>query len=808
MSVERVNPPPVGLTAVVDAELPTGSAVSIEPTEDGGVEIEFGPEESEDDEAPAGPQGEHDENLVGYLDPEDLVLLSDEVYNGWKADRDSRAEWDKTFDTGLKLLGIKLEETNKPFRGAANAVHPLIIENCVKFQAKSSIELLPPGGPVRARVRGIVTEQKQQKATRVAEYMNFQLTEEIADYYDEQERLLFFLPVFGSAFKKIYYDERTKQPCAQMIPADQLVVGWNVSHLKTADRYTHEIIKSKQQLERDEAAGLYEDVDGLQQATQVSPSPIQEATNKLLGVKPSGDEYSFGYRLLEQHLYYRMPWDSEDEPAPPYVVTIEEISKQVLGIRRLWDEDDESKAKRIDFIHYRFVPGLGFYGLGYVHLLGNLTLAATMSMRTLLDAGQFASLPGGFKLKTFRLVGGNKQAEPGEWLDIDYMGKIGDAIMPHPYKEPSQTLLAMFDKTVGAGQKFADTTDQVISESTNYGPVGTTMALLEASTKFYSAIHKRLHRAQGEEFRVLKRLNGQMLPEEYPYDVVGGSRTIYAADFDDEVDVTPVSDPNVPSAAHKVALGQLVASQAAQAPPGTFDTRAVNRYLLNAAGIQELDSLMPPPEQAQARDPISDVVAATQGKPVVAAPGQDHMAYIGVFSAFISDPSVQSNQMMAPAMQILGAAIRDHQVQMYLEQMAGLMQANQEQAMGATMEQLAAASAQQILQANMMAAQQAQGGDPMQQMAQAEMLKAQAATKKVDLDAAAKAADASLKARALDIDAERVKIQAAQTMGTLQNARRAQDLNASVKMATQTVANLAKAAQPKQESRPNAQQKR
>lgn len=804
MSVERLDTAPLGLTAAISADMPVGSAVKVEPMEDGGVEVEFEMPEDEDEER-SGPEGEHDDNLVDFLEPEELVELGREILEGWKADRDSRAEWDKTFDLGLKLLGIKLEETDKPFKGAAAATHPLIIENCVKFQAKASIELLPPGGPVKSRIRGVVTEAKQQKATRVAEYMNHQLTEEMADYYDEQERLLFFLPIYGSAFKKIYYDARTKQPCAQMIPADQFVVGWNVSHLETADRYTHELLKSKQQLEREEAAGLYANVGILDEPTQVEPSVIQNATNRLMGVKPSGDTYSHGYRILEQHLYYRMPWDPEDEPAKPYVVTIEEKSQTVLGVRRLWDEDDETCAKRIDFIHYRFVPGLGFYGLGYVHLLGNLTFAATMAMRTLLDAGQFASLPGGFKLKTFRLVGGNKQATPGEWLDIDYMGKINEAILPHQYKEPSPTLLQMFDKTVMAGQKFADTTDQVISESTNYGPVGTTMALLEASTKFYSAIHKRLHRAQGEEFRVLKRINGETLPEKYPYDVVGGSRTIYREDFDDDsVDVIPVSDPNIPSAAHKVALGQLVASQAAQSPPGTFDMRAVNRYLLNAAGIQEVDAFMPAPEAAQPRDPVSDVVAATQGKPVVAAPGQDHMAYIAVFTAFISDPSVQSNQLMAPALQILGAAIRDHQVQMYLEQMAGLMQANQEQAMGATMEQLAAQSAQQILQANMMAAQQAQGGDPMQQMAQAEMLKAEAANKKVDLDATAKAAEAALKSRKLDLDEKSLQLKAAQGAGQLANQRNAAELNANVKMATTAVANLMKASAPKVE---NAQRK-
>lgn len=803
MSLERLQTAPQGLALA--AEIPVGTVISMEPTEDGGLEIEFGDDELED--VQEGPQGEHDENLAQYLKDDEARALADEVYDGWRADRESRAEWDRTFDLGLKLLGIKLEETDKPFKGAAAATHPLIIENCVKFQAKASIELLPPGGPVRTRIRGVATEPKQQKATRIAEYMNFQLTEEIKDYYDEQERLLFFLPVFGSAFKKLYYDARSERVCSKMIPADQFVVGWNVSHLETADRYTHEFTRSLQQLEREVAAGLY-DADAfqaLQDPTNVTPSTIQEATNKLLGVKPTGDQYSYGYRLLEQHLYYRMPWDSEDEPAPPYVVTIEEASRKVLGIRRLWDEDDKSKHKRIDFIHYRFVPGLGFYGLGYVHLLGNLTFAATMSMRTLLDAGQFASLPGGFKLKTFRLVGGNKQAAPGEWLDIDYMGKIGEAIMPHPYKEPSPTLLQMFDKTVQAGQKFADTTDQVISESTNYGPVGTTMALLEASTKFYSAIHKRLHRAQGEEFKVLKRLNAETLPEEYPYDVVGGSRTIYAEDFDDDtVDVIPVSDPNIPSAAHKVALAQLVASQAAQSPPGMYDRRAVDRYLLNAAGIQEVDAFMPAPQQAQPRDPISDVVAATQGKPVVAAPGQDHRAYMAVFTAFVSDPTVQQNQLMAQAVQILSAAIREHQVALYVEQMQGLVQAGMQQAPGSPMEMVVAQAAQQVLQANQAMAQQMAGGDPMAKMAEAEILKAQAANKKVDLDATKAAAEAAIKRDANEIARQRVQVEAAKTAGTLENTRRGQDLSANVAMTTKAVDNLIKASQ----SRPqNAQRK-
>lgn len=320
------------------------------------------------------------------------------------------------------------------------------------------------------------------------------------------------------------------------------------------------------------------------------------------------------------------------------------------------------------------------------------------------------------------------------------------------------------------------------------------MALLEASTKLFSAIHKRLHRAQAEEFRILKRLNRENLPAEYPYDVVGGSRTVFAADFDDDVSVSPVSDPNIPSSAHKVALAQLISAQAAQSPPGMFDQRAINRYMLDAAGVQEIDQLMPEPEKAEPRDPVSDVVAATQGKPVKAFPGQDHMAYIGVFTAFISDPSVQSNQLMAPAMQVLGAAIREHQVQQYVEQMAGLVP----QAMAAdlTFEQASAQAAQQILQANQMAAQQGMGEDPMMVAAKAEQLKGEAAMRKVELDAAAKAAEASLKSRGLDIEERGLELKRMIAGAQSLTTNRTAELNARVKMATTTVANLAQLAKP------------
>lgn len=788
--IESLQPAPVGLAGAAPVQGPEGSA-TITQLEDGSVELEF---DNEEEAAEASVLG-HAENLVPKVDERELDRLGGEVWQGWDADKKSRAEWEQAFKLGIALLGIKLEQTDKPFKGACSATHPLLIENCVKFQAKASAELLPSAGPVKTQVRGVVTEEKQQKATRVKEFMNYQLVDVMEDYYDEQERLLLYLPIFGSAFKKLYFSESAGGPVAEFIPADDFVISFNATTLQRAERYTHQIFMTENQLDRAIAEGLYADVD-LPAPAQVSRSTIQSATDQVLGIQPPSDKYGEGYLLLEQHFYARIDGlDPDDEPAVPYVMTIEESTKKILSVRRNWEEDDPAKEKLIHFVHYRFVPSLGFYGMGYVHLLGNLTLASTMAMRSLLDSGQFASLQGGFKLKSFKMVGGNRNVAPGEWVDIDYMGKIGDAIMPHPYKEPSLTLLTMFDKVVGAGQKFADTTDQVIADSTNYGPVGTTMALLEASTKMFSAIHKRMHRAQAQEFKILKRLNAENLPERYPYDVVGGSREILASDFDDSVDVVPVSDPNIPSQAHKVALGQMIAGQAAQSAPGMFDMRAVNRYILNAAGVQEIDQLMSAPQQAQPRDPVSDVIAATQNQPVSAFPGQDHVAYITVFTSFISDPSIQANQTMAPALQLLAAAIKDHQMKMYLEQMAGII-AQGVQAGDLTMEQASAQAAQMVLVANQQAAQQQNGGDPMMLMAQAELKKAEAADKKVELDATGKAADAALRSRELDIREMDVQGRLALTAGANQNQRSSAELNARVKLATTTVQNLVQVAKP------------
>ena len=523
--------------------------------EDDSMEIEFDMEE-----------GEFYENLAESLDEDILSSIGQEVYDNFEADKASRSEWESMFERGFDLLGLKLEETTEPFEGAATAVHPLLIESAVKFQSRASQELFPASGPVKTQVLGDVTEERQRQANRVQNFMNYQLTEQMPEYFDEFERMLFHLPLIGSSFKKIYYDSSVQRPVSEFVPIDQFYVSYYATDLRRADRYTHVLFRSPVEMARQIEAGMYIG-DDLPEPYMPEQSALTEKMDTVLGLSPSSDT-DMQYVLLEQHCYL----DLEDGEGPcPYIVTIEEQSQKVISIRRNWDPEDETKQKKMFFTHYRFVPGFGFYGLGLIHFLGNLTMSATAALRNLIDAGQFANLPGGFKAKGVRIVGDNDPIAPGEFKEVEATGMdLSKSIISLPYKEPSQTLFQMLQFISGAGQKFADTTEQVISEGSNYGPVGTTMALLEASSKFFSAIHKRLHKSQRDEFKILSRIDYESLPPEYPYDVPGVSERIFKYDFDGRVDVLPVSDPNIPSSAHRLMMTQMAMQLAQSSPPGMF----------------------------------------------------------------------------------------------------------------------------------------------------------------------------------------------------------------------------------------------
>ena len=502
---------------------PADENVSFEVDTDGGVTVNFG-EEGIEEEVTA---KEYYSNLAETLDDEILNDIASTVIDNFQADRDSRGEWDSMFERGFDLLGLKLEDTTEPFEGACTAVHPLLIESAVKFQSKASQELFPVGGPVKAQILGTQSLDKQEQANRVQNFMNYQLTEQMPEYFDEFERMLFHLPLIGSAIKKVYYDAGLERPVSEFVPIDQFYVSYYASNLRKADRYTHIIYRNPVDMQRDIESGIYSDVE-LPDASNPSQTTLSEKLNTIMGISPTADSDP-QYVLLEQHLHLDIPDpECEEGEFAPYIVTVEQESRQILSIRRNYRAGDTNKEKRMHFVHYKFVPGFSFYGLGLIHFLGNLTLTATAAMRSLVDAGQFANLPGGFKAKGVRMVGDNEPIAPGEFKEVEATGiDLQKAIVPLPYKEPSSVLYNMLGFVTAAGQKFADSTEQIVSDAASYGPVGTTMALLEASSKFFSGIHKRLHKSQRDEFKIIAEIDFDYLPTEYPYDVPNASREIF-----------------------------------------------------------------------------------------------------------------------------------------------------------------------------------------------------------------------------------------------------------------------------------------
>jgi hypothetical protein len=655
--------------------------------------IEFVLQDSMDIFEPTPEFGFYDNLAEGFLSEEDVERIGSMVMDSYEADKESRSEWESMFEKGFELLGLKLNTTSEPFQGACTAVHPLLIESAVKFQSKASEELFPPQGPVKAQIIGVPSAEKEEQSYRVQTFMNYQLTEVMPEYFDEFERMLFHLPLVGSAFKKIYYDPASDRPVSEFVPVDQFYVSYNATDLRRADRYTHIIYMTPHELQKQMMSGMYRDVD-LSDPGEFQPSSMSQTINSIMGIEFNA-EYDKQYTLLEQHLYLEL--DGDDFPSP-YIVTIEKDSGKVLSIRRNWNEGDPTREKKMFFTHYKYVPGFGFYGLGLIHFLGNLTMSATLAMRSLLDAGQFANLPGGFKARGIRIVGGDDPIAPGEFKEVEATGMdLNKAIVPLPYKEPSQTLYQLLGFITQAGQKFADSTDAVVADSTNYGPVGTTLALIEASAKLFSAIHKRLHKSQKDELRILARLNYEFLPDErMVLPIPGMDLPIFRSDFDGRVDIIPVSDPNIPSQAHRLAQAQMLLQISAQTPPGTYNMREVHRSLLSAAGITDPNRFLSPEKQPQPQDPVSDVIAASKGMPIAAFPGQDHQAYITVFSSFLQDPTLGQNKALQSIGPLLQAAIRDHMMMQYQETMGGFLQ-------GATpdvMPEIMAEAAQQILNAN------------------------------------------------------------------------------------------------------------
>ena len=734
---------------------------TFEVSEDGGIIVNFDQSTEIEEEVSA---EEWYSNIAENIHEEDLTFIANEVLDTFQADKDSRGDWESMFERGFDLLGLKLEDASEPFEGACTAVHPLLIESAVKFQAKASQELFPSGGPVKSQILGTQSVQKQEQANRVQNFMNYQLTEQMPEYFDEMERMLFHLPLIGSAFKKVYYDANLKRPVAEFIPIDQFYVSYNASDLRKADRYTHIIYKNPIDMYKDLESGIYSNIE-LPEATNPNPSSFATKMDTILGLSPTSDSDP-QYVLLEQHVQLDIP-DSETEEGQfaPYIVTVEEQSIQILSIRRNYEPNDPNKEKRIHFVHYRFVPGFGFYGLGLIHFLGNLTMTATAAMRNLVDAGQFSNLPGGFKAKGVRMVGDNDPIAPGEFKEVEATGiDLSKAIIPLPYKEPSSTLYNMLQFVTTAGQKFADSTEQIVSDAASYGPVGTTMALIEASSKFFSGIHKRLHKAQRNEFKIIAQIDYDYLPTEYPYDVPNESRSIFKKDFDGAVDVVPVSDPNIPSNAHRMMLANMALQMAQQSPPGMFNLEALNRTILNAANMPNMEEILPPEPKPQPMDPVSDITAATKGLPIAAFPGQNHDAHIQVKMAYLQDPMNGANPIMQRLRPVLEANVQEHSIMKYQEQMSGVTavmveQLPQAQNNPTAIEAVMAAAAQDVLNANM-AATQAQS--PEQQMVALEQARVEVEKEKLKLDAVTENAEMAINMQELELKRQQQMIDAQQ----------------------------------------------
>ena len=752
----------------VDEPVSANVSYEVDP-ETGEVEVDFSAEGS-DINIEVEVESDFFENLVEKLDEATLEEIGNTVIDKYEADKDSRAEWESMFERGFDLLGLKLEDTTEPFEGAATAVHPLLIESAVKFQSKASQELFPSKGPVRARVLGEATLEKEQQANRVQNFMNYQVTTQMPEYFDEFERMLFHLPLIGSAVKKIYYDASLQRPVSEFVPIDQFYVNYYATDLRRADRYTHVIYRSPVDMARYMVSGMYADIE-LPNAGIPQLSGMAEKMDTVLGLSPAGDNDP-QYVLLEQHCYLELPEDEmhKGKSPCPYIVTVEQSTGAVLSIRRNWKEGDERYEKKMHFTHYRYVPGFGFYGLGLIHFLGNLTMSATAAMRSLLDAGQFANLPGGFKAKGVRIVGDNDPIAPGEFKEVEATGvDLSKAIVPLPFKEPSGTLFNMLSFVTGAGQKFADSTEQVIADSGGYGPVGTTMALLEASSKFFSAIHKRLHKAQGDEFKILARVDYEFLPNEYPYQLPGVDTNIFKKDFDGSIDIIPVSDPNIPSNAQRMMLIQMVQQIAAQSPPDMFDMEAINRMLLTAANVPDVEKLMPYKEEAEPNDPMTDILQAAEGKPIKAFEGQNHDGHIAVKMAYLQDPSNQQNPVFNKLAGALQENISQHQMLKYKEQMMGLYQqalqnpeVQAQIALNPTyIDMIQAQAAQQITQANTaMMQQQQQQPSPEQQMLEIEKQKLQIEAAKNQTQATKAQVDAELKNRDLTLKEQKIILDA------------------------------------------------
>lgn len=655
---------PVGVPDVVDEldieiEMPESDALGVGITElpDGSVEIDFELGASAD-------EIEFDANLAETLDESVLVTLASELTDLVEADITSRKEWADTFVKGLEVLGFRYDERTQPWQDACGVYSTVLAEAAIRFQAETMGETFPAAGPVKTKIIGKVTKDKEQAAERVREDMNYQVTERMVEYRSEHERMLYALGLAGSAFKKVYYDEALGRPVSVYLPAEDVIVPYGTSHIETAERVTHVMRKTKNEVERLMRNGFYRDVDlGEPQSFHTD---IEKSKAKEGGYTLQNDDR---YTLLEVHAQIVIDGLDEDDEieaeterdigaetlAKPYVVTIDKGTGKVLSVRRNWSEEDPLTLKRQHFVHYVYVPGFGFYGLGLIHIIGGYARAGTSIIRQLVDAGTLSNLPGGLKSRGLRIKGDDSPIAPGEFKDVDVpSGSIRDNIMPLPYKEPSQTLLALLNRITEEGRRLGAISDMNISDMSSQAPVGTTLAILERTLKPMAAVQSRVHAAMKSEFKLLKAIIVDYAPEDYQYEPSTGTVRARRADFS-SVDVIPVSDPNSSTMAQRVVQYQAV-FQMAQSAPQIYDLPYLHRQMIEVLGIKNADKIVPTSEDQKPRDPVSENMSALVGKPMKAFIYQDHDAHLATHTAFMQDPMIAASMGQNPmAQQIMGA---------------------------------------------------------------------------------------------------------------------------------------------------------
>tara|TARA_R100001460_G_scaffold20034_3_gene41706 strand:- start:8345 stop:10768 length:2424 start_codon:yes stop_codon:yes gene_type:complete len=620
---------------------------------------------------------EHDSNLAEEIDENELNRKAQHLLDAFESDKEARSEWEERYKEGLQSLepdgGLTEEEEQRATRGLSTVVHPMIAESATQFNARAIAELYPSGGPVKTTIIGEPTEELEDQARRVRDYMNYQITQEMPEYFPDLDTMLFQLPLIGHAFKKVYYDANLGRQCSQFVKAEDFIVAPDSKDLQTSIRYSHVIRIPRNDYNKYVDNGFYLPI----KFVGSEDDPVENIGSEIEGLSTYEDtEYNEQVTLIEMHVYetfdgvdgYSDTEENNDIVAFPYVVTIDYDSQKIVSIRRNYEEDDDKKLKQDYFVSYRFLPGTGFYGFGLYHLIGGLGRAATGSLRALLDSAAFSNMQGGFKLKG-RVTGGDLQVNPGEFADLDAtVDDVNKAIMPLPFKEPSGTLFNLMNAIVEAGRRFASTADLNVGDVNPNAPVGSTVALIEQGAKSFSAIHKRLHYSQGQEFKLIAKNNSKFLPAQFEFALSGVTQFINSTDFDAKIDILPVSDPNVFSTAQRIAQGQSVL-QLMQSAPNLYDQYEAHKRMLEAIRIPNIDEILKEPEQASRIDPVDENMSVMYGKPIRAFPEQDHDAHISVHMQFLSDPSLGGNPGARNLQPILIAHIAEHVALLYRQRM-------------------------------------------------------------------------------------------------------------------------------------------